>query len=115
MENKSEDEVRKRWEQEAREKKELEDSTAQRSRKRPREIGYNGGTSKTSNVRLIEEGMLTPDESDELQLRGAFTISEAGSSRGRAKGKAGNSRAAGERAAAAKAKSRVTEILDDDD
>lgn len=43
MENKTEDEILKRWEQEAREKKELEDLTTQRPRKRG-DLGFWRGT-----------------------------------------------------------------------
>ncbi|KAF2628642.1 hypothetical protein BU25DRAFT_317645, partial [Macroventuria anomochaeta] len=40
MENKAEDEIRKKWEQEAKDKVEREEETAQRPKKRPRAIEY---------------------------------------------------------------------------
>jgi hypothetical protein len=41
MENKQEDEIRKRWETESREKKFLQDDDNTRPRKRPRQLEYN--------------------------------------------------------------------------
>lgn len=101
MENKDEDEVRKRWEQEARDK---EQET--RPRKRLREIEYNTGASKASYIRSLENSFLTPDETDLDSTRG-------GSAAGlrRSKGKKGDLRTS----RATRAKGKVTEIPENDE
>lgn len=108
MENKEEDAIRKRWEQEAREKSEREDAmAAARPRKRLREIEYKAvgadGDVRASNVRLIESGILTPEEGD--------TASEAGESRARGRGRK-KGQAAGR---VTRAKGKVMDIPEDDE
>jgi hypothetical protein len=71
MENRMEDEIRKRWEQEAREKQEREDVLVARPKKRLRELEYRTG----------EEGMLTPERD------AASETSTRGRTAGRGKGK----------------------------
>ncbi|KAJ4359804.1 uncharacterized protein N0V89_000360 [Didymosphaeria variabile] len=108
MENKEEDEVRKRWEQEARDKalREQQDPL-DRPRKRLREIGYGGGVTAGSQVRAVEGGMMTPDEE---------MASETGTARIVAKAK-GKSRKAAVQASArgSRAKGKITEITEDDE
>ncbi|OAF98651.1 uncharacterized protein CC84DRAFT_1158581 [Paraphaeosphaeria sporulosa] len=97
MENKEEDEIRKRWEQEARDKAHWEQQGGlDRPRKRPREINYGRGDAASSQVRTIEAGIATPDEE---------TASKSGSARVVAKGKGKGLRAKG----------RITEIPEDDE
>lgn len=107
MENKEEDEVRKRWEQEARDKARLqqEDVIGARPRKRLREIEFTAGGASAAEFRMIEGGMLTPDELD--------TTSEASSSRGRSTGRGRGKKGGVGRAT--RAKSKITEIREDDE
>ncbi|CAO2655546.1 Nn.00g043490.m01.CDS01 [Neocucurbitaria sp. VM-36] len=96
MENKSEDELRKRWEQEAREKAEREGEAEAQSRpkKRVRAIEYNNSN------QLVSE--------NELQVIGT------GSLRGTAKTKGAIGKKTG-RAAGVRARNAVTEIAEDED
>ncbi|KAL5116383.1 hypothetical protein ACEQ8H_005731 [Pleosporales sp. CAS-2024a] len=96
MENKMEDEVRKRWEQEAKDTTD-QDGQQQRPKKRPRLLQYNGAASRA----------MAGQELDELSDNAA----EQGSAAGKGRGAARKPR----RAAAAKAKGRVTEIMGEDD
>jgi hypothetical protein len=92
MENRSEDEVRKRWEQEAKDKADKEDEGQQRTKKRARAIEYSGVAAG-----LME--LLTPESaSGKTVSRGRTVVAK----------KPG-------RAAAAKARSKVTEIVDEAD
>lgn len=50
MENRSDDEIRKKWEQEAKERAEREAEVAQRPKKRPRAIEYRNDADDTLNV-----------------------------------------------------------------
>ncbi|KAF2659903.1 hypothetical protein K491DRAFT_712199 [Lophiostoma macrostomum CBS 122681] len=61
MENKSEDDIRKRWENEAKEKQEQEDQKATRPRKRLRELEYNTAADRLGMGRLEEEDLSTLD------------------------------------------------------
>jgi hypothetical protein len=99
MENKSEDEVRKRWEQEAKDKAYGDAEAQQGPRKRVRAIEYQAATSSIlgGNAFLGE-------------ALGAAT----GTSKTAAKGRRVPAKTPG-RAAAAKARSKVTEIVDDED
>lgn len=112
MENKYEDEIRKRWELEAKGRVEQEDRRSDRPRKRLRELEYTDGAANGSGARMIECGILTPDELDERDFR---TASLAGSSKGRGKTRKAGIKATATRGAATRAKSKVMEILDDED
>ncbi|KAL1594423.1 hypothetical protein SLS60_010183 [Paraconiothyrium brasiliense] len=108
MENKEEDEVRKRWEQEARDKALREQQELlDRPRKRLREIGFGGGDSSGSQVRAIERGRMTPDEE---------TASETGTARvvAKAKGK-GRKAPVHVSTRGSRAKGKITEIHGDDE
>ena len=109
MENKEEDAIRKRWEQEARDKalreqQELED----RPRKKPRAIEYGRGGLIGSRTQGVEGGMVTPDEE---------TASEVGSARVAIKAKAKGSRKATTSTSkrGSRAGGRITEILEGDE
>ncbi|KAJ4295628.1 hypothetical protein N0V90_007641 [Kalmusia sp. IMI 367209] len=106
MENKAEDEIRKRWEQEARDKAHHEQQVSDRPRKRLREIEYGSGDVAASQVRSIENGMVTPDEE---------TGSEVGNTRPAAKGKGKSGKKAAPTALGrgSRAKGRITEIPED--
>jgi hypothetical protein len=97
MENKAEDEVRKKWEQEAKDKAEREEATAQRPKKRPRAIGYRND---------VLEAM------GDMEL-GALLEASAEKGKGGAKVKAGASKP--RRAAGTRAKSRITELTEEED
>jgi hypothetical protein len=109
MENKEEDEIRKRWEQEARGKalREQQDGL-DRPRKRPREIEYGRGEATSSRVRTIEGSMMTPEEE---------TASETGSARvvARAKAKGRKTAATQVSTRSSRAKGTITEIAEDDE
>jgi hypothetical protein len=99
MENKTEDEVRKRWEQEAKDKADQEEEAAQRSKKRPRLLQITGAKKH-------------PGAFDDTSLDELLDPTMANSNpvaKGRAPAKKPR------RAAAAKAKGRVTEIVEEDD
>lgn len=97
MENKVEDEIKKRWEQEAKEKAECE-AESQRPKKRVRAIEY--------------DHMALEDEAD-----GVFGFAAGSSSKTAAKGRgvAKKKKATGGRAAAGKARGKVTEIIEDEE
>ena len=97
MENKTEDEVRKRWEQEAKDKTDLEKETQQRPKKRVRAIEYNNSSSAT-----MLEGLGS--------LFGTATAGAGGNTRGR-----GGGQKRPVRAASSRAKGRATEATDEDD
>jgi hypothetical protein len=106
MENKEEDAIRKRWEQEAREEafreqQELED----RPRKRPRAIEYGRGGLIGSRSQGDEGGMVTPDEE---------IASEVGSTRVAVKAKAKGNRKATTSTSkrSSRAGGKITEILE---
>ncbi|KAF1977296.1 hypothetical protein BU23DRAFT_526641 [Bimuria novae-zelandiae CBS 107.79] len=109
MENKEEDEIRKRWEQEDRDKALREQRDVDdRPRKRPREIEYGRGNTVGSRDQMIEgAGMVTPDEE---------TASEAGSARiiAKAKGRSKKTAATGSMRSS-RTKGRITEIAEDDE
>lgn len=108
MENKAEDEIRKRWEQEARDQalREQQESLA-RPRKRPREIEYGRGDPVNSQVRTIEAGIATPDKE---------TASETGSRRVVARGKGRGKQTAPQASTrGSRAKGRTAEIPDHDE
>lgn len=109
MENKEEDEIRKRWEQEAREKTRSESQDAERPRKRAREIEY-AREDASSQARLLEGGLITLEEEE-----GA---SEAGRRAVKAKPKAKakpRRKAAGPLLLGTRTKGRITEIEEDDE
>ncbi|KAF2260587.1 hypothetical protein CC78DRAFT_24734 [Lojkania enalia] len=102
MENKAEDEVRKRWELEAKAKEEEDRRVMARPRKRLREIGFAdvNGDVRSSHVRLLETGILMPEEIEECELR---STSEVASSKGRSK-RSGRTRQTATRGTKAKGK-----------
>lgn len=108
MENKDEDEIRKRWEQEARDKASREQREGlDRPRKRPREIEYGRGDVANSKVRTIEGGIVTPDEE---------TASETASARGVAKGRGKGRKAATQTSTrGSRIRGKVTEIPENDE
>jgi hypothetical protein len=93
MENKTEDEIRKRWEVEAKEKAERDEGAQQRPKKRVRAIEYNKGND-------LGEGL--NDEELEETLRPSP----------RPKANAARKKATA-RAASSKAKNRLTEMMDE--
>ncbi|KAJ4371430.1 hypothetical protein N0V83_004647 [Neocucurbitaria cava] len=113
MENKDEDALRKRWEQEAREKAEREEEAQSRPKKRVRTIEYND----TVN-RLLHES--EPDEVATGSLRNtAKTMSPAAKAIAyykakEAKAKGPTAKKTG-RAAGGRAKNAITEILEEED
>lgn len=101
MENKAEDEVRKRWEQEARDKALREQrENEERPRKRMREIEYERREAKGT-----EGGLVTPDEETASD---AGTIAKAGRKGRRKVAATGSTRGS-------RAKGRITEIVEDDE
>lgn len=115
MENKAEDEIRKKWELEAKEKAEQEERVLARPRKRLRELEYHNGDTGTSNIRLLENGIVTPDDTDDQEIR---SMPAAGSSNGRARARAKTNKARGKatatRSVATRTRGKVTEILDEE-
>ena len=95
MENKTEDEIRKRWEQEAKDKADRDEGTQQRPKKRVRAIEYDDGSG-------------TMDQIHELLRLAKADVKAAEKGRATAKKKTG-------RAAAGKAKAKVTEIIGNED
>lgn len=73
MENQVEDDVRKRWAQEAKDKQDAEGS---RPKKRPREIEYNGNGLMGAFLPLLGNG-----------ASGSMSLEEAGASRAKTKKK----------------------------
>jgi hypothetical protein len=98
MENKTEDEVRKRWEQEAKDKADRDEATQQRPKKRARAIEYQADTGGLLETNVLEEtlGFITA------------TGRTATKGRGVAAKKPG-------RAAATRARGKVTEMIEDED
>lgn len=97
MENRIEDEIRKRWEQEAKDKAERDDEGQQPPKKRVRAIEYQQAA-----------GPIPDEELQEAMGMGNTRAKAAARSR------APNKRA-GARVAAGKAKGKVTEIMDDEE
>jgi hypothetical protein len=93
MENKTEDEIRKRWEQEAKDKAERDDEVKQRPKKRARAIEYQQAS-----------GSLLQDE----ELEEVLGFGSSAKARGAPRKKTG-------RVAAGRAKGKVTEILEEED
>ncbi|KAF3006570.1 hypothetical protein E8E13_006642 [Curvularia kusanoi] len=97
MENKAEDEIRKKWEQEAKDKANREEEAAQRPKKRPRAIGYRNDVL---------------DAMDDLEL-GALLDASAEKSKGGGKNKGGANKP--RRAAGTRAKNRITELTEEEE
>ena len=95
MENKTEDEIRKRWEQEAKDKADQEEETQQRPKKRVRVIEYKGSAGS------LEDEL----EAAQIPTRNKIPRAPVG---GVAAKKTG-------RAAAGRARGKVTEILEEED
>ncbi|UPX15230.1 uncharacterized protein EKO05_0005687 [Ascochyta rabiei] len=94
MENKSEDEIRKKWEQEAKDKVAREEEAAQRPKKRPRAINYLDDADKTNDLLKLLE--VTPERSrSATRTRGGVVKSR--------------------RAAGTRAKSRITELTEEEE
>lgn len=109
MENKYEDEIRKRWETEAREKQQQECRVVARPKKRLRELEY-VGSDAAGVARLLEDGTMTSSESSD-----AFpSLEDYEKDRSEAKTKANrrqSGRSVGTRAAAARARGKVVQEL----
>jgi hypothetical protein len=99
MENKTEDEIRKRWEQEAKDKADKDEAAQQRPKKRARAIEY-----QTVGVGLLDHLTLDETAVDLTTTNGRSTAK----GRGVAMKKPG-------RAAAARARGKVTEMAEDED
>jgi hypothetical protein len=97
MENKTEDDVRKRWEQEAKEKADRDEEAQQRPKKRVRAIEYQNTPGGIFGNNVIEGA------SDSSM----GTAKAGGSRRGAAKKPT--------RAAASKARGKVTEVFEDEE
>lgn len=97
MENKAEDEIRKKWEQEAKDKAERQEEAAQRPKKRPRAIGYRNDVDDAMN---------------DLEL-GALMDGTTDRSRNNAKTRGGAAKT--RRAAGTRAKSRITELTEEEE
>ncbi|KAH9864262.1 hypothetical protein J1614_010196 [Plenodomus biglobosus] len=97
MESKVEDEIRKRWEQEAKDRADSEEEIQQQPKKRPRTIEYGGRDSDALGDDL--------DAAMQALSRNA---------RAAPKTRKGAAKKTG-RAAGTKAKARITEIVEDDD
>ena len=97
MENKAEDEIRKKWEQEAKDKAEREEDAERRPKKRTRAIGY-----RHDVLEAISD----------LEL-GALLDASAEKGKGAAKAKAGATKS--RRAAGTRAKSRITELTEEEE
>jgi hypothetical protein len=107
MENKREDEIRKQWEAEAKERQQQEqrqNPIIARPRKRLRELEYDRAVSVNSQI-FPEKGVIMPEEMSE-QSEGLGV----GRSRLRSK-----KEAAATRGAATRARGKVTEILEGED
>jgi hypothetical protein len=91
MENKQEDEIRKRWEQEAKEKQERDEGSAARPKKRLREIEYNGAEATPSIFQRMLEGV--QNKIDEEATSEGTGRSSRGTTAGRSKKKGAVSRA----------------------
>ncbi|KAF2853139.1 hypothetical protein T440DRAFT_487609 [Plenodomus tracheiphilus IPT5] len=98
MENRTEDEIRKRWEQEAKDKAENEDEIQQRPRKRVRAIEYSGRSG---------EALGDGDFNAALEAMSCNT-------RIATKTRAGAAKKSG-RTAGVKAKTKITELFEEDD
>ena len=93
MENRIEDEIKKRWAEEA---KDQQDAEGSRPRKRPREIEYNGnGFMGALTHRLLGSGALE------------VGLGEAGASKAKQKKKPAGK--------ATRARGKVTEIMEDEE
>ncbi|KAJ4989510.1 hypothetical protein SVAN01_05045 [Stagonosporopsis vannaccii] len=97
MENKAEDEIRRKWEQEAKDKAEQEKEATQRPKKRPRAIGY-----------LDEADDVMKDLELEPLLDGAV---DKRRSSAKSKGSAAKLR----RVAGTRAKNRITELTEEEE
>lgn len=97
MENKTEDDVRKRWEQEAKDKADRDEETQHRPKKRVRAIEYQNAPCSIFGVNTI----------DGASGSSTGTTKAGGSRRGIAKKPA--------RAAASKARGKVTEVFEDEE
>ncbi|KAF2830851.1 hypothetical protein CC86DRAFT_379074 [Ophiobolus disseminans] len=99
MENKAEDEIKKRWEQEAKDKADREEEAQQRPKKRVRAIEYQQNPDQLQHDEMAE-ALGFPTAMGKTAAKGRLA----------AKKKTG-----GGRVAAGKARGRVTEILEDEE
>lgn len=95
MENKADDEIRKKWEQEAKDKLGHETEATQRPKKRPRAIGYRNDADDVMND--LELGALLVGAGD----KSSSTTAKRSASRNR-------------RAAGTRARSRITEATEEE-
>ena len=110
MENKEEDEIRKRWEQEARDKMQREQrELEERPRKRSREIEYNRADALGSRLNAIEGSMVALDGETTPETGHANCVIAKPKARGSRKSAAPNSMRG------SRAKGRITEITGDDE
>lgn len=106
MENKEEDAICRRWEQEARDKALREQrELGDRPRKRPREIEYSHGDLIGFGSQRAEASMVTLDEETVTEARSTRV---AGKAKAKAKAKAGAPVSTSVRGS--RAKGRITEI-----
>lgn len=126
MENKAEDEIRKKWEQEAKDKAQREEEEAQRPKKRPRAIGYRNDIAPAQTAKekpaLTVEDQETQDRFDTMVHGIEHDIEQWG---GQYRTEAAAKAALGDkygvrpkskrRAAATRAASRITELDGQDD
>jgi hypothetical protein len=105
MENKTEKEIQKRWELEAKEKQEQEEQKTGRPRKRLRELEYNAAAQENINDNLIEAGSSTY-----VRPRGGVKLGAKA-----AKPLLRSTKSTATRGAAQRANGRVAEMLEEED
>ena len=122
MENKAEDEIRKKWEQEAKDKAQREEEEAQRPRKRPRAIGYRNDIAPAQTAKekpaLTVEDQETQDRFDMVVHEIGHDVEQWGGqyrTEAALGGKYGVRPKSKRRAAATRAASRITELDGQDD
>ncbi|KAF2003660.1 hypothetical protein P154DRAFT_617564 [Amniculicola lignicola CBS 123094] len=107
MENKVEDEIRRKWEQEAKEKE--QERVVARPKKRLRELEFNGATA--GGMRLLEESSAV----EEMDSSSVQTVAASGSSKTKAKKGGAKGKQAALRGAGSRARGKVIELDGDDD
>ncbi|KAF2706151.1 hypothetical protein K504DRAFT_459474 [Pleomassaria siparia CBS 279.74] len=109
MESPAEDEIRKRWAQEAQEKQDAEEQVGPRPKKRLREIEYGQQRNQSGSVaipgRFLDSGILGPGE----------PVFGAGASKAKAKAKKKGAQPVVRTRGSIRSRGRVTEVLEDDD
>ena len=112
MENKEEDEIRKRWESEAKEK-ELQQGTAARPRKRLRELEYN--TASTRDEENLDSALGRVKEllDRASPARSDATLAGSVSSRGKQKKRSGRDRPTRARGGSTAGRGKTSEADED--